>query len=106
MTEPTAPGELLGQIDRVLHEPARLLMVSQLYVVESSDFVFLLQQTGLTQGNLSFHLSKLEDAGYVAVEKTFEGKRPKTLLQLTTTGRHAFEKYARSLRPLLEITEI
>ncbi len=96
-------GDLLADLDRVVHEPARLLIVSQLYVIESSDFLFLQQQTGMTQGNLSSHIAKLENAGYVTVEKTFVGKRPKTLLQLTEAGRTAFERYAKSVKPLLEL---
>ena len=90
-----------GDIDKVIHEPARLMVVANLYVVESADFTFLMNQTGLTWGNLSSHMSKLEAAGYVRVEKTFVGKRPYTLLHLTPVGREAFEMYRAQMQQLL-----
>ncbi len=90
-----------GDINKVIHEPARLLIVANLYVVESADFTFLMNQTGLTWGNISSHLSKLEKAGYVRVEKTFVGKRPYTLLHLTPEGREAFETYRQQMQQLL-----
>ena len=65
----------LADIDRLVHEPARLAILSLLYVVESSDFIFLMNQTGLSWGNLSAHMAKLEDAGYLQVEKVFKEKR-------------------------------
>jgi DNA-binding MarR family transcriptional regulator len=83
----------LANIDRLIHEPARLMIMLYLYVVESADFTFLMRQTGLTWGNLSSHMSKLEDAGYIAVEKTFVGKKPHTMLSLTDAGRAAFQDY-------------
>jgi len=61
----------LAQIDRVIHEPARLMIVALLTAVEEADFQYLHQTTGLTKGNLSVHLSKLEGAGYVEIEKSF-----------------------------------
>ena len=88
-------------LDRLIHEPARLNIVAHLYVVESADFLFLLHQTGLTRGNLSSHLSKLEDAGYVAVEKKFVDKTPRTLLSLTEEGRRAFQVYRRKIKRVL-----
>ncbi len=90
-----------GDINKVIHEPARLLIVANLYVIESADFTFLMNQTGLTWGNISSHLSKLEKAGYVRVEKTFVGKRPYTLLHLTSEGREAFETYRQQMQQLL-----
>ena len=89
------------EIDRLIHEPARLIILSILYVLESADFLYLLQASGLTKGNLSSHLSKLESAGYVAVEKTYLGKRPYTLLHLTPEGREAFEMYRVQMQQLL-----
>ena len=83
----------LTTLDRVIHEPARLTILSVLYVVESADFLFLLRQTGLTRGNLSSHLSKLEDTGYVSIEKMFVDKIPRTLMHLTEEGKAAFEDY-------------
>jgi len=92
----------LSNIDRVIHEPARLLILAHLYVIESADFLFLMNQTGLTRGNLSSHLSKLEDAGYVKIKKEFVKKIPRTLLSLTQKGRKAFQKYRQNMRQVLE----
>jgi DNA-binding MarR family transcriptional regulator len=89
-------------IDRLVHEPARLMILAQLYVVESTDFIFLMRQTGLNQGNLSAHLTKLEAAGYVEITKEFVGKRPHTLLCLTQAGRVAFKKYVSKMKQLLD----
>lgn len=89
-------------IDRVVHEPARLLILGLLYVVESADFLFLLNQTGLTKGNLSSHLSKLEDAGYVQVNKEFVEKIPRTLLRITPKGREALQAYRQGMMQILE----
>lgn len=91
----------LAEIDRNIHEPARLMVMAWLSVVESADFVFLMNQTGLTWGNLSAHLSKLEEAGYISVEKTFKGKRPNTMLQLTPKGRQAFQTYLQTMKQAL-----
>lgn len=91
----------LVDIDRVVHEPARLLILSYLYVVESADFLFLLRQTGLTKGNLSAHLMKLEKAGYVVIEKKFVNKIPRTLLKLSKDGRKAFDSYRQRMAKVL-----
>jgi DNA-binding MarR family transcriptional regulator len=88
----------LGGIDRLVHEPARLAVMALLYVVDGADFIFLMNQTGLTWGNLSAHMSKLEEAGYLAVEKAFKGKRPNTMLRLTPKGREAFQAYTGMMR--------
>lgn len=93
---------LLTEINRMIHEPARLLILAYLYVVESADFLFLERQTGLTAGNLSSHLSKLEDAGYVAVKKEFVDKIPRTLLSLTGKGRKAFRVYRQNIKRVLD----
>ncbi len=92
----------LNEIDTIVHEPARLNILARLCVVESADFLFLMRQTGLTFGNLSSHLSKLEAAGYVSVKKEFLGKKPHTMLRLTEKGRVAFRKYVQSMKQLLE----
>lgn len=84
--------------DRLIHEPARLIIMALLYGVENGDFTFLLRETELTRGNLSFHLSKLEEGGYVAIEKTYKGKRPYTLCSLTENGRLAFDTYRQQLQ--------
>lgn len=89
-------------VDRILHEPNRLMITTILYTAEEADFLFLLQQTALTKGNLSAHLSKLEKAGYVDIEKTYRGKVPQTLCRLTKTGRKAFEDYRRQLNNILK----
>ncbi|MHB0869224.1 MAG: transcriptional regulator [Chloroflexota bacterium] len=93
--------ELAG-IDRLIHEPARLILLALLYPLESADFLFLLRETGLTRGNLSAHLAKLEEAGYVAVEKGFRGKIPQTTYSLTEDGRAAFRAYRARLKRAVE----
>jgi len=90
-----------ASLDRLLHEPARLTIATLLYAVESADFLFLLRESGLSKGNLSSHLAKLEGAGYVAIDKSFRGKIPLTLLRLTRSGRSAFAAYKRGLNALL-----
>ncbi len=92
----------LAGIDRVIHEPARLLILAYLSVVESADFLFLMNQTKLTRGNLSSHLSKLETAGYVEIKKEFVEKIPRTLLRLTKQGREAFHKYRLNMKQVLD----
>ena len=92
----------LAEIDRVIHEPARLLLVATLSVVESTDFLFLMNQTKLTRGNLSSHLSKLEAAGYVEIKKEFVEKIPRTLLRLTETGKNAFVEYRQKMQQVLD----
>jgi DNA-binding MarR family transcriptional regulator len=92
----------INEIDRVIHEPARLMLLAYLYVVESADFLFLMRQTGLTRGNLSSHLSKLETAGYIEIKKEFVDKIPRTLLRLSKIGRKAFQHYRQNMRDLLD----
>jgi len=92
----------LAEIDRIIHEPARLLILAYLSVVESADFLFLMNQTHLTRGNLSAHLSKLETAGYVEIKKEFVEKIPRTLLSLTEGGRKAFQEYRHSMKQVLD----
>ena len=89
------------EIDKLIHEPARLKIMTQLYVVESVDYVFLMHQLGLTWGNLSSHLSKLESAGYVDVDKGYEGKKPRTVLSLTEKGREAFRQYRKVMKQVI-----
>lgn len=89
-------------VDRLLHEPSRALIVAILDAVESADFLYLQRETGLTKGNLSAHLSKLEEAGYVQIEKTYRGKIPLTLCRLTDEGRRAFDAYRKQLKQFLE----
>ncbi len=91
------------EIDKVIHEPARLKIVAQLYVVESADMVFLMRQTELTWGNLSSHVKKLEEVGYVEVTKEFVENKPRTTLSLTTEGRKAFELYRKNIQRMLDV---
>lgn len=89
------------ELDRILHEPARLCVTACLAELEEADFVFLQSQTGMTVGNLSSHARKLETAGYIAIRKEFQDNRPRTTLRLTAEGRGAFERYTRTMRELL-----
>jgi len=97
-------GRPLLTINRLIHEPARLVIVSTLYVVERADFLFLMRQTNMTQGNLSSHMNKLEAAGYIEVTKGFKGKRPHTMLRLTDSGRAAFDAYRQQMQKMLSQT--
>ncbi|MDY6833315.1 MAG: transcriptional regulator [Chloroflexota bacterium] len=90
------------EIDRLVHEPARLMILAHLYVVESADFLFLMRQTGLTFGNLSSHMSKLEAAGYIDIQKEFVGKKPHTMLQITNAGRVALREYQKRMKQVLD----
>jgi DNA-binding transcriptional ArsR family regulator len=92
----------LLEIDKAIHEPARLMVIAYLSVVESADFIFLLSQTGLTQGNLSFHLSKLEESGYVKINKKFINKRPQTLLSLTDKGNKNLKNYLKTMKSIID----
>jgi DNA-binding MarR family transcriptional regulator len=105
MTKSENEGEDLRsikKIDRIIHEPGRLMIMAQLYVVESADFLYLKRQTGLTWGNLSAHMSKLETAEYIKVEKEFVEKKPHTTLHLTEKGRTAFQAYQHSMKQMFE----
>jgi DNA-binding MarR family transcriptional regulator len=90
------------EIERLVHEPARLKILAYLSVVESADFVFLISRTGLSMGNLSAHMSKLEKAGYIEVEKEIKDNRPHTMLSLTNAGRKAFNQYRTNMLQLLQ----
>jgi len=92
----------LSGVDRLLHEPARLMIVTILYPLDQSDFLYLLRETGLTKGNLSAHLIKLEEAAYIEIEKTFRGKVPMTLIKLSPLGRTAFMEYRNKLKEIME----
>jgi DNA-binding transcriptional ArsR family regulator len=91
----------IGEVDRMIHEPARLMVVALLAAVKEADFQYLLTATELSKGNLSVHLSKLEEAGYVEIEKTFRGKYPLTICRLSARGREALDEYRRILRAAL-----
>jgi DNA-binding MarR family transcriptional regulator len=91
-----------GNIDRLIHEPTRLMIMSQLYVVESADFLFLQHQLQMTPGNLSAHLSKLEQGEYVEIVKEFIERKPHTALKLTEKGRVAFNNYRKNMKKVFE----
>jgi DNA-binding MarR family transcriptional regulator len=91
----------LSDIDRTIHSPARLMVMTYLYAVESADYIFLQNLTGLTWGNLSSHLSKLEKDGYVEVQKEIVGKKVHSMVNLTPTGREAFRKYKQAMQQIL-----
>lgn len=92
----------LAELDQVIHAPSRLNIVTNLYVVKSADFIFLRNLTGLTWGNLSAHLSKLEKAGYVEIEKTIVNKKTHSVAALTEKGRAAFEEYKSKMKEVLK----
>jgi len=92
------------EVDRVVHEPARLMILTILYTVDAADFIYLQNETGLTKGNLSSHLTKLEEAQYISIEKTYRGKIPLTLCRLTETGKAALEEYRSQLKNYMEKT--
>jgi DNA-binding MarR family transcriptional regulator len=98
--KPASPAP--ADVDRLIHEPARLMLMALLHVVESADFTFLMAQTGLSWGNLSSHMSKLEAAGYIEVEKDFVDRRPRTMLKLTVKGREAFRSYRQIMKDVLD----
>jgi DNA-binding HxlR family transcriptional regulator len=98
-----AGGDAL-ELDRLIHERMRLAIVSALAVRERLSFNELKQLLGTTDGNLSVHARKLEDAGYVQCEKSFEGRTPRTDYQLTTAGREALERYLSHMEALIRAT--
>lgn len=87
----------IGSIDQVIHAPARLMMIMSLYQTNTLDFIQLMTRTELTWGNLSTHLTKMEEAGYVMITKTFKGKRPQTLISMTESGRQAYLQWGRTM---------
>jgi DNA-binding transcriptional ArsR family regulator len=93
--------QTIAELDRLIHEPGRLMIVTLLYAVDQADFLYLQHETEMNKGTLSSHISKLEDAGYVEVLKTFRGKIPQTLLSLTKLGRQSFKEYRKKLRKAL-----
>ncbi|HNT75952.1 MAG TPA: transcriptional regulator [Anaerolineae bacterium] len=96
----TEAFEVLAGLDKIVHEPARLALLTALSACSSADFVSLQRLTGLTKGNLSTHLSKLEEAGLIAIEKQFVGKKPNTLVRLTPEGRTAIDQHWQQLERL------
>jgi DNA-binding MarR family transcriptional regulator len=95
----------VNEVDKVIHESARLIIMANLSLVESADFLFIMHQTGLTFGNLSSHMKKLEEAGYIEILKEFVDRRPRTTLKLTRTGSKAFMTYRDNMRILFDQTD-
>lgn len=95
----------LADVNRLIHEPSRSVILAILAAVESADFLYLQRETGLTKGNLSVHLSKLEEADYVSIEKTYRGKIPLTLCRMTSRGLQAFNEYRKQLTQFVENTK-
>ena len=91
----------IAEIDPLIHAPTRLKIMAYLSIVESADFTFLMRQTGLTRGNLSVNLRKLEDAGYVSIKKEFVDRVPRTLIRLTDDGRQAIQIYRDNMQFVL-----
>ncbi len=104
MNEPNTFASI-ADIDRMVHEPARLLIMAHLSVLESADFLYLLRQTGLTRGNLSTHARKLDDAGFLEVEKSFVDRLPLTVYRLTDVGRAALSRYREQMSAVLDALE-
>ncbi len=91
----------LAGLDRVIHEHGRLIIMALLYAVKEADFLYLLNETAMSKGNLSSHLAKLEQAGYVEIVKTYRGKIPQTICRLSEVGRAAFVRYRKALKATL-----
>ena len=96
------PFEQLANLDRRVHDPARLSILTALSTCERADFLFLLRITGLSKGNLSSHLSKLEEAGLVEIEKRFLGKKTQTLARLSASGRQTLDSYWKEMEEIRE----
>jgi DNA-binding MarR family transcriptional regulator len=94
------PSGMSANVDRLIHEPSRYNIMALLYVVDKAEYLFVLNHTGMTAGNLTAHLAKLEKAGYLSVHKKFVRRKPKTLLSLTPQGRKAFDAYRREMKDL------
>ena len=92
----------IADLDRVVHSPARLMILAYLAAVDSADFIFLMNQVELTRGNLSSHLNTLEEAGYVDIQKEFVDKVPRTLIRLTDKGREAIQTYREQMRTVID----
>jgi DNA-binding MarR family transcriptional regulator len=104
MSEPDSYNEDLqpiSDIDPLVHAPTRLKILAYLSIVESADFTFLMRQTGLTRGNLSVNLRKLEEAGYISITKEFVDRIPRTLIRLTDDGRQAIQTYRENMQTVL-----
>jgi len=88
---------MFGDLDPILHSQVRLAIMSILVGVKSAEFNFLLENINTTKGNLSFQMTKLKDAGYIEINKSFKGSYPLTTCQITGKGINAYEKYVNAL---------
>ncbi len=95
---------MIDQIDKTVHSPARLMILSYLSTIESCDLVFLMNQTGLTWGNLSSHMTKLEEEGYIVVQREIIERKPKSIIQITERGRQALLSYRKFIQEWLKLT--
>lgn len=89
-----------------IHEPARLLLITHLAAVKKADFVFLLNSTGLSRGNLSVQMSRLEEKDLVSIEKMIKENRPCTVYQITRTGRNVLKRYKQAMLDLLQFLSV
>lgn len=94
---------MFKELDPLLHSQLRLAVMSILLSLEEADFVYLKEKTGATSGNLSVQLEKLSEAGYIEIEKSFAGKKPRTVCRITPTGRTAFERYVEALKAYIQL---
>jgi DNA-binding HxlR family transcriptional regulator len=94
-------AEGLPELDPVIHGKLRLAILSLLLARDEADFTWLRKKAGATDGNLSVQMVKLEEAGYVAMEKRFVGRKPQTIYRMTAKGREALAKYVDALKSLL-----
>ena len=104
--DPVEGGSEALELDRLIHERVRLGIVSSLAVNGSLAFTDLRDLLGITDGNLKSHASKLEDAGYIACTKSYEGRTPKTEYELTPTGRKEFEAYLGHMEAIIQATRL
>jgi DNA-binding HxlR family transcriptional regulator len=98
------PEQILS-LDPVIHAPNRLAIISILVTVDAADFAFLKESTGITDGNLSTHLARLETEGYIDIQKTFRGKKPHTVCKLTEKGRQSFYRYLALMEQIVGMKE-
>lgn len=94
--------EKILSLDPIIHAPTRLAILSILITVENASFTFLKESTETSDGNLSTHLTKLEQSGYIKIVKKFVGKKPQTICSLTKTGRKAYERYLDQLEQIVQ----
>lgn len=94
---------MLNQLDPLLHSELRLAVMSVLIALEEADFVYLQEKTGASSGNLSIQLDKLQTAGYIDLEKTYKGKKPRTVCRITSKGLEAFRAYVEAIKSYLDV---